>query len=256
MPEQLPEFNPDEWKPRTALGRAVKSKEITNIDAILDNGHKILEPQITEMLLPGIEAEFLLIGQAKGKFGGGQRRIFRNTQKKTMEGNKPKFAALAVVGDRDGHVGIGLGVAKETVPAREKALRQAKLNVFKIRRGVGSWEDRAEKAHSIPFAVTGKCGSVILRLVPAPKGKGLVVEKECAKILALAGVKDVWSKTLGQTKTKINLLVACERALRKLAGVKVSDSYHEKLLIVEGKARPDDKKEAKEFLESTAEAQE
>lgn len=234
MPENLPEFNPNEWKPRTAIGRAVKNKEITDIDQILESGQKILEPEVAEMLLQGLEAEFLLIGQAKGKFGGGQRRIFRNTQKKTMEGNKPKFAAFAVVGDRNGHIGIGFGAAKETVPAREKALRQAKLNVFRIRRGAGSWEDRAEHAHSIPFAVTGKSGSVSLTLLPAPKGKGLVVEKECAKILALAGIKDVWSKSFGQTCTKINVVLACEDALRQLSKVKINDVQRAQLLVVDG----------------------
>ncbi len=234
MAETLPQFNPDEWKPKTALGRAVKSKDITDIDEILESGQKILEPEIVEMLLPELEAEFLLIGQAKGKFGGGQRRMFKNTQKKTMEGNKPKFSAFAVIGDRDGHVGLGFGGAKETVPAREKAVRQAKLNLFRIRRGVGAWEDRADHAHSIPFAVEGKCGSVKLRLLPAPKGKGLVVEKECAKILALAGIRDAWSKSFGQTKTKVNLIIACEQALRELSRMKVTPESRERLLIVEG----------------------
>ena len=141
---------------------------------------------------------------------------------------------MAVVGDRNGHVGIGFGASKETVPAREKALRQAKLNLFKIRRGSGSWEDKAETSHSVPFSVTGKCGSVIFTLLPAPKGKGLVVEKECAKILALAGIKNVWSKTLGQTKTKINLIKACEAALKELSKVKIDNKYREQLMVLEG----------------------
>ncbi|MDD9953967.1 MAG: 30S ribosomal protein S5 [Candidatus Woesearchaeota archaeon] len=241
MPEQV-EFNPDEWKPLTAIGRAVKTKEIKDIDTILEAGQCILEPEISDMLL-NLEVEFLLVGQAKGKFGGGQRRVFKNTQKKTREGNKPKFTAVAVVGDRDGHVGIGFGSAKETVPAREKALRQAKLNVFKIRRGVGSWEDKADSPHSIPFAVQGKCGSVIINLLPAPKGKGLCVEKECAKILALAGIKDVWSKSFGQTKTKMNIVKACEKALRKLSTMKVLDKYNDQLLIADGAMKKDTRKE-------------
>jgi small subunit ribosomal protein S5 len=160
--------------------------------------------------------------------------MFKSTQKKTMEGNKPKFGSFAVVGDRNGHIGMGLGGAKETVPSREKALRQAKLGVFKIKRGCGSWECNCKTPHSIPFAVEGKCSSVIVKLIPAPKGKGLCVEKECAKILALAGIKDVWSKTFGQTKDKINLIKACEAALRQLSEVKLSDKYTEQLAVLDG----------------------
>ena len=237
----MPEFDPHSWKPRTATGLAVKNKEITNIDEILQRGERILETEIVDMLLPNTEMEYLLIGQAKGKFGGGQRRIFRNTQKKTKEGNKPKFTAVAVVGDRNGHIGIGFGSSKETVPAREKALRQAKLNVFSIRRGVGSWEDKADSPHSIPYTVKGKCGSVILTLIPAPKGKGLAVEKECAKILALAGIKNVWSKSLGQTKTKVNVIKACEKALRQLASMKVQDRHRDAHRIAEGGSKAEQK---------------
>lgn len=226
---------PVEWKPRTSLGVQVKNREITDIDKILDEGRTILEEGIVDTLLPNLESELLLIGQAKGKFGGGQRRVFRNTQKKTREGNKPKFAVMAVVGDRNGHIGIGIGSSKETVPAREKALRQAKLNMFKIRRGSGSWESASvDEAHTIPFAVEGKCGSVIVRLMPAPKGKGLAVEKECAKVLALAGVKDVWSKSYGQTKNKVNMIQALQQALLNLSKVKVRDQDVKRLSLVEG----------------------
>jgi small subunit ribosomal protein S5 len=233
MPEELPEFNIEAWKPKTQLGIAVKNKEITNIDPVLDSGKRILETEIVDALLP-VEAEFLLIGQAKGKFGGGQRRMFKSTQKKTMEGNKAKFGSFAVVGDRNGHVGMGLGGSKETVPSREKALRQAKLNVFKIKRGCGSWQCNCQTPHSIPFTVEGKCGSVIVRLMPAPKGKGLCVEKECAKVLALAGIKDVWSKSFGQTKDKINMIKACEAALRQLSVIKMSEQYNAQLAVLDG----------------------
>jgi len=97
---------------------------------------------------------------------------------------------------------------------------------------------------------------VILRLLPALKGKGLVVEKECAKILALAGIQDVWSKTLGQTKTKFNLIKACEEALRNLSKMKLSDAYKEQLLVVEGgrakaAAKKQEKEDDKAFLEET-----
>jgi len=227
-----------DWKPKTNLGKRVQSKEIQNIDEIIDNGLTILEPEIVDSLLQ-LESELLLIGQAKGKFGGGQRRVFRQTQKKTREGNKPKFTTLAVVGNKDGYVGIGLGKSKETVPAREKALKSAKLNIFKISRGNGSWQSQAssKEANSIPFTVEGKCGSVKIKLMPAPKGTGLCIEKECAKILALAGIKDVWSRTQGQTKNKINLVSACEHALRQLIKTRIRHQDKEILSLQEGKLK-------------------
>ena len=211
----------DSWAPKTEVGKQVKSKEITDIDLILNSGIKIIEPEIVETLLFDLNSELLLIGQSKGKFGGGQRRVFRQTQKKTREGNKPKFSTMCIVGDKDGHVGMGFGKAKETVPAREKSTRQAKLNIFKIKRGCGSWECNCGEPHTVPFEVQGKCGSVIVKLMPAPKGKGLCVESEIAKVLEFAGVKDCWSKTFGQTKNRINLLRATERALKKLTTTKV-----------------------------------
>ena len=228
-------FDKTGWHPRTVLGMKVKNDEITNIDEILDRGLKIMEPEIVDCLLPGSENDLLLIGQSKGKFGGGQRRIFKQTQKKTKEGNKPKFATFAVHGNLDGYIGFGYGKAKETVPAREKAFRRAKLNIMKIRRGCGSWECSCGGPHSIPYTVTGKTSSVEVTLIPAPKGTGLIIEPECQKILKLAGIKDVWSKTRGHTKTKINVIYACIDALKNLTTTKILPKHLETLSILEGK---------------------
>ncbi len=226
-----------EWKPLTALGKKVKAGEITDIDQIFDSGEIILEAEIVDKLLPGLEEDLLLIGQAKGKFGGGQRRIFRQTQKKTREGNKISFTCCAVVGNKNGYVGVATGKSKETVPARDKSKRKARLNLIRIRRGSGSWESAEKEPTSIPFAVEGKCGSVKIKLMPAPKGKGLCIEKECAKILAMAGIKDIWSKTEGQTKTKLNLVYALMDALKNLSEVKIKAGDVEQLGIVEGRVK-------------------
>lgn len=227
------ESEEDSWSPKTSLGKQVKAKEIVTVDQILDNGLVIFEKEIVEHLLPDHKTDLLLIGQSKGKFGGGQRRVFKQTQKKTREGNKPRFATYAVVGNSDGVVGIGYGKSKETVPAREKAIRNAKLNIFKVRRGCGSWECNCKEPHSIPFKVVGKCGSTQVEIMPAPKGTGLKVEKECQKMLSLAGIKDVWSKARGQTKTKTNLVIACEKALKKLMSTKVQSKYYQQLGVAE-----------------------
>ena len=230
-------FDKESWNPKTIIGKKVKSGEIAELDEIIDNGLKIFEPEIVEILLSNIETDLLLIGQSKGKFGGGQRRVFKQTQKKTQDGNKPKFATFAVVGNKDGYVGIGYGKSRETVPAREKAIRSAKLNMIKIMRGCGSWQCGCKEPHTIPFGVQGKCGSVTIKLMPAPKGTGLCVESECRKILGMAGIKDVWSETRGQTGSKTNLVHACVDALKELVKMKVPQRCYKELGITEGKIK-------------------
>lgn len=201
------------WKPKTKIGKEVKEGKIKNIDEILDK-YKILEAGIVDSLLE-LKSDLLAIGQAKGKFGGGKRRVWKQTQKKTAEGNVPTFACMAIVGDENGHIGIGYGRAKETLPAREKALRNAKINIIKIERTCASFDCSCNEPHTVPFKVEGKCGSSRVILMPAPQGTGLVIGNECKKILKLAGIKDVFSKTFGQTKTTINLAKACMNALKK-----------------------------------------
>ncbi|MEM4242892.1 MAG: 30S ribosomal protein S5 [Candidatus Woesearchaeota archaeon] len=223
------------WQPKTSLGQKVKSGEITDIDQILDKGIKILEATVVDVLLPNMENDLLMIGQAKGKFGGGQRRVFKQTQKKTPEGNKPSFSCVAIVGNGNGYVGVGYGKSKDTVPAREKALRKAKLNIFKIARGCGSWQCGCKTPHSIPFAVEGKCGSIRIRLMPAPKGKGLCMEQETAKILRFAGIKDVWSKTDGNLRSTTNLIDAVVDALKKLNTTKIKAEHAERVAKIAGK---------------------
>ncbi len=228
-------FDVEAWQPKTEVGKMVKAGHMTDLADLLSRGVKVLEPQVVDILLPRIESDLLLIGQAKGKFGGGQRRVFKQCQKKTREGNKPSFATAAVIGNKNGFVGLGYGKARETVPAREKAIRDAKRNVIMIKRGSGSWEGAGDYPNSIPFKVSGKCGSVTVDLLPAPTGTGLCIEPECAKILKLAGVQDVWSRTRGQAKTKINQIKACFEALKKLSSTKVRAEDEEKFRIVTGK---------------------
>ncbi len=221
------------WKPRTLLGKQVLAKEITDISEVLNKGIRILESEIVEVLIPGLETELVSVGQSKGKFGGGKSSIWRQTQKKTKEGNKPKFATAAVSGNKDGYVGIGFGKSKETVPAREKAIRKSKLSIIKIVRGCGDWACGCAETHSIPFKVSGKCGSSIVELIPAPKGTGLCVEDELKKILKAAGIKDIYSKTY-KSKTKLNLFKACFYALGQLEKIKVTEEYAKKSGLVEG----------------------
>ena len=203
------------WKPQTKLGQLVKDGKIKNIDEILDKKLKIMEPEIVDSLLQ-LKNDLILIGQSKGKFGGGKRRAWKQTQKKNKEGNVATFACMVIAGDGNGHVGLGYGKAKETLPAREKAIRKSRLNLIKIKRGCGGFDCSCSDVHSIPYKVSGKVSNSRIILIPAPRGTGLVIDDECKRILKVAGIKDIYSQTYGQTRTKINLAKACMAALEKL----------------------------------------
>ena len=202
----------ESWVPVTELGKLVKKGKSKELDEVLKQ--KVLEPEIIDLLIK-LDSDILNIGQAKGKFGGGKRRAWRQTQKKTSEGNVPTFSCMAVVGNKEGYFGMGYGRAKETLPARSKAMRKAKLAIVKIKRGCGSFDCTCGEPHTVPFIVEGKTGSCRVKLMPAPQGTGLVIGDECKKILKMAGIKDVYSVSNGKIRTTINLAKACVNALKK-----------------------------------------
>jgi small subunit ribosomal protein S5 len=204
------------WTPRTNLGKAVAKGEITDINKILDEGIKIKEYQIVDKLIPNLEIELTLIGGRPGKGGGIERTALRISAKMHRSGRRYTSTAFAVIGNKDGLVGIGKGSGVESRNAIKKAVEKAKLNIIKVPRGCGSWECGCGQPHSIPFRTEGKGGSVRVRLLPAPKGIGLVVDDESKKVMQLAGIKDVWTKSLGDTATRINLIKATFDALRNL----------------------------------------
>jgi len=206
----------DNWVPRTELGKAVRAGKIKTIDEIFASGKKIMESEIVDLLLPNLIKDSLFIGQAKGKFGGGKRRAFRQTQKISKEGSTMTFGVMAVVGDGNGHIGIGYGKAAETLPAKEKAFRKAKLNIIRIPRGCSSYDCSCNESHSIPVATEGKCSSVTVKLMPAPQGTGLVINNELKKIMRAVGIKDIYSKCFGSVGTTFNTGKACMDALNKL----------------------------------------
>jgi len=220
VPEELPgvkvETALEKWKPKTSLGREVFEGKITDIDEIFKSGKKISEPEIVDKLVPNIKSELIMIGGRTGKGGGMQRIPVRITATMHKSGRRFTTNAFVVVGNEDGIVGIGRGSALETRNAIEKAIQKAKLNVIRAKRGCGSFECGCGKKHSISFKVGGKSGSVRVVLLPAPKGIGLVADDESKKILRLAGIKDVWVKTFGNTSMRINLISAIYDALKKL----------------------------------------
>ena len=219
LPAEIPSVPEPEsligWVPRTALGRDVFEGRVSSMDEVIESGRKVMEYQIIDKLVPGIKNELVLVGGRAGKGGGIQRIPVRITAAMHKSGRRFHTAALVVVGNEDGLVGMAQGRAVETREAIRKGIEKAKVNVIRIRRGCGSWECGCGTPHSVPFKTSGKCGSVKVEILPAPKGVGIVAENEAKKILKLAGIKDVWVKTFGNTSMRFNLISALFDALKK-----------------------------------------
>ncbi len=190
-----------EWQPRTLVGKLVKEGKIRSLAEIFERNLPILEPEIVDYLI-GPELKYETVDVTL-------------VQKMTDAGRINRFRVVVVVGNENGFVGVGQGKARQLRVAIEKAIRNAKLNIAPVRRGCGSWECLCTEPHSVPFTVRGKCGSVEVVLKPAPRGTGLVAGDAAKVVLRLAGVRDVWSFTKGETRTTINFVKATFNALKQ-----------------------------------------
>ena len=109
-------------------------------------------------------------------------------------GRRFSFSVALVAGDRKGAVGLGLGKAGDTSLAINKALRNAKKNMIKL---------KLTKTMSIPHEIYAKFSSARIMIMPN-KGRGLVAGSVIRDIVKLAGVKDITGKILSGTKNKLN----------------------------------------------------
>jgi len=230
------------WKPKTELGMEVSEGEISSMDEIFNSGRKIKEPEIVDRLLPGLQNEVIFIGGSPGKGGGSRSTPTKRTARMHRSGRRYNILAVVAVGNMDGYLGIGKSEGLEHTTAIEKALENAKLNIIPVKRGCGSWECACNEKHSIPFAVQGKSGSVRIELKPAPKGIGLCVNDEAKKLMKMAGIKDIWSKTFGDPRTRINYIFAIFTAFKEMNRMKikgVEEEIEEKIEeVAEEKEKP------------------
>lgn len=188
------------WVPKTRLGKMIQEGRISSIDEVFLSGLKISEHQIVDALIPDLQEEVIDVNLV---------------QKQTDAGEKSRFKAVVAVGNRDGYIGLGSGKAPQVRTAIEKAAASARLNVVPVKRGCGSWECGCGKPHSVPFQVEGKCGGVRVVIVPGPRGLGLVASEVAKVILGLAGVKDLWIRSYGSTRTVPSYAFAIFDGLRK-----------------------------------------
>jgi small subunit ribosomal protein S5 len=200
--------SPD-WVPRTKLGALVREGKIRDIDTVLNSGHPLREVEIIETLLPDLAENVLDVNMV---------------QRMTDSGRRVKFRAVAIVGNKDGYIGFGQGRDKQAGPAIRKSIMNAKLHLVGIKRGCGSWECGCEDPHSVPFQVVGKAGSVGIELKPAPRGLGIASGATAKKVLEMAGIKDVWTRSWGTTRTTLNFAKATYDALRNTTTMRIVEA--------------------------------
>lgn len=189
----------NEWVPVTKLGRLVKDGKIKSIEEIFLFSIAIKEHQIVDALLgPSLRDEVMKI---------------MPVQKQTSAGQRTRFKCYVAVGDGNGHIGLGCKSGKEVAIAIRGAIINAKMNLVPVRRGY--WGLNIGKPHTVPCKVSGKCGSVRVRLIPAPRGSGIVASLIPKKLLNMAGIEDVYSSSTGHTRTRGNLAMAVYHALIK-----------------------------------------
>jgi small subunit ribosomal protein S5 len=208
----------DGWEPQTRLGRKVADGEIDSMQDALNAGLPLKEPELVDQLVPDLEDEVLDINMV---------------QRMTDSGRRVKFRCVVVVGNRDGLVGYAEGRDDQVGGAIQKAIEIGKLNLIDVSRGCGSWECGCGRPHTVALRTTGKAGSVEVELQPAPRGLGLAGGETVRKVLELAGIEDIWTRSSGNTRTTVNFAKATFNALRKTAEARVPQRAFEEREVIE-----------------------
>ncbi|XP_036708126.1 40S ribosomal protein S2-like [Balaenoptera musculus] len=146
-------------------------------------------------------------------------------QKQTRAGQRTRFKVFVAIGDYNGHVGLGVKCSKEVATAIRGAIILAKLSIVPMQRGY--WGNKIGKPHTVPCKVTGRCGSVLVCLIPAPRDTGIISASVPKKLLMMAGIDDGYTSARGCTATLGNFAKATFDAISKTYSYLTPDLWKE-----------------------------
>uniref|UniRef100_A0A915PXS4 Small ribosomal subunit protein uS5 n=1 Tax=Setaria digitata TaxID=48799 RepID=A0A915PXS4_9BILA len=205
------------WIPVTKLGRLVKDGRVATIDEIYRRSIPILEYQIVDALVPNLTEQVLKI---------------LPVQKEVRTGLRTRFRAFVAIGDRNGHVGLGMQCAKRVSTAIRRAIYRAKTAVVPVRRAY--WRAEYGLPHTIPCKIVVRYCAVRVTLHPAPRGTGINAPPIVQKLLHLGGIQDCYTSasnytTLGPV-AKATFLAIQRAYLFESNNEKIEDNASSKLL--------------------------
>ncbi|KAM5264428.1 LOW QUALITY PROTEIN: small ribosomal subunit protein uS5-like [Ctenodactylus gundi] len=199
-----------EWVPVTKLGRLAKDMKIKSLEEIYLFSLPIKESEIIDVFLGASRKDEAL--------------KIMPVQKQTRAGQRTRFKAFVAIRAYNGHVGLGVKCFKEVATAIQGAIILAKLSIVPARRGY--WGNKINKPHTVPCKVTGHCGSVLVHLIPAPRGAG-IVSPVPKKLLLMADTDDCYTSVRGCTAALGNFAKATFDAISKTYSYLTPDLWKE-----------------------------